>query len=408
MITVQEAHGLILDALPGCTPGEAVPLAELSGRVIAEEVRAGFPMPRFTNAAMDGFAVMLDDLRETTGTEPVRLTVSQDIPAGALSTEPLRPGSCARIMTGAPLPPGAEAVVPFEETSGFGSCDVAFYKAPKRGANIRLAGEEVGTGELLVRRGTRLTPSEIAVMAAFGLAGSVAYRRPKVALLTVGDELQAPGEPAAPLSIYNSNLPMLAASVTACGAIVSSSLQLPDDPLLIRKAVETSLESCDLLVTAGGISTGQYDFMKSALSELDVIQRFWKVAQKPGKPLFFGTAPSGSLVFSLPGNPVSALCCFLEYCVPTLNRLQGAEPPAKIGALLDTPFPVDRKRHRFLFGRLRSENGRLLCSVSGKTESHMLTAASGANCIVEAPPAPSPLPEGSLVTCTPLPWSTAY
>jgi molybdopterin molybdotransferase len=403
VITVQEAHEIIRSETVMQARTEPVKLQDLSGRVIAEEIRAAFPMPRFTNAAMDGFAVMFDDIAGTSKDEPIRLIVAQEIPAGAHSTTRLAPGTCARIMTGAPLPEGADTVVPFEETSGFGSPRVEFHKAPWRGANIRLAGEEAAAGEIIVPKGTRATPAEIAALAAFGISAPLAYLRPRVALVTVGDELRMPGEPADPLSIYNSNLPMLEACVRAADGLLTCAWQLPDDPERIRETVKISLGECDLLVTAGGISTGQYDFMQETLTSLGVEEKFWKVAQKPGKPLYFGKAPSGAMVFSLPGNPVSALACFVEYCMPTLARLQGAEPIAKVEALLDEPFPADRKRHRFLFGRLRYEAGLLRCRLSPKTGSHMITAACGANCIVEAPPSQAPLPAGALVTCNLLP-----
>jgi molybdopterin molybdotransferase len=405
MITVQEAHEIIRGSLAESMFTEQVPLQKLAGRVLAADIFAGFPMPRFTNSAMDGFAVMLDDIATASPGNPARLTVTQEIPAGAQSTMRLDTGTCARIMTGAPMPDGADTVVPFEETSGFGSRDVEFYRAPERGANIRHAGEEVVSGDRLIAKGSRATPAEIAILAAFGVEAPEVYRKPRVMLLTVGDELRMPGEPADQLAIYNSNLPMLQACVSSAEAELAGSCQLSDDPGNIRKTIESSLKQCDMLVTTGGISTGQYDFVRETLHSLGVEEKFWKVAQKPGKPLYFGVAPSGSLVFSLPGNPVSSLACFLEYCLPTLARMQGGEPPTKVEALLAEPFPAERKRHRFLFGTVRAEGGRLFCSVSARTESHMLTATTGANCIVEYPPSAEPLPAGSLVTCSLLPWA---
>ncbi len=405
MITVPEAHGIIRASTRISLDTERVPLHELSGRVIAEDVFAGFPMPRFTNAAMDGFAVMIADIGNASRNLPVLLPVAQEIKAGAQSTMPLAVGTCARIMTGAPMPDGADTVIPFEETSGFGHPVVEFYRTLKRGSNIRHAGEEVRSGQLLIPKGSRATPAEIAILAAFGVSAPPAYRKPNVALVTVGDELRIPGEAAEPLSIYNSNLPMLEACIQASGAGKCGAWQLPDDPVRIRKTLEEALGSCDLLVTAGGISTGQYDFMQETLTSLGVVQKFWQVAQKPGKPLYFGLAPSGALVFSLPGNPVSALACFIEYCMPALSRIHGAEPSAKIEACLDEPFPVDRNRHRFLFGRVRAEGGQLRCLASPKTDSHMLTAAGGANCLIESPPSSDPLPAGAMATCNLLPWA---
>jgi molybdopterin molybdotransferase len=406
MITVQEAHEIIRQSIRPDSPICRLPLNQLTGKILAENLHAGFPMPRFTNAAMDGFAVLFDDISSASANAPSSLKITQDIPAGTQATIPVAPGRCARIMTGAPMPEGADTVVQFEDTSGFDGEVVEIYKAPACGANIRHTGEEIMAGELLAGKGIRITPAEIALLAAFGLGSANVYRQPKVALITVGDELCMPGENAGNLSIYNSNLAMLEACVRASGAALGDVSQLPDDPIRLKEALKTAIEQCDLLVTAGGISTGQYDYMQQSLTELGVEKKFWKVAQKPGKPFYFGTSPSGTLVFSLPGNPVSALVCFLEYCMPALALLQGGSTASKFEACIDDPFPADRKRHRFLFGTLRVEGGSLLCRLSPKTESHMLTAASGANCLVESPPASGPLPAGSLVTCSLLPWAT--
>jgi molybdopterin molybdotransferase len=407
MITVHEAHQIIAAATRQSEATISAPLQQLRGRVLAEEVCAGFAMPRFTNAAMDGFAVRFGEIAGTSEDAPVTLPVSQELAAGALSTEPLAPGSCARIMTGAPLPEGADTVVPFEQTSGFASDAVEFYKAPKQGANIRHAGEEVERGTVLAAAGTRVTPAEIAVLATFGIASALVRPQPRVSIITVGDELRLPGQEIEPLAIYNSNLPLLASCLEAAGAKVAEPRQLRDDRQAIREALASAIAESDVIVTAGGISTGEFDFMHEELEALGVEQKFWKVAQKPGKPLYFGATASGKLIFSLPGNPVSALVGLLEYCLPVLSRMQGASPARKFTTTLDEPFPADRKRHRFLFGRLRVEAGALRCQLSPQTESHMLTALSGANCLVDAPPSPEALPAGSLVTCALLPWTNA-
>lgn len=403
MITVREAHAIIAGSVSRTAERISVSLQTLPGRILAEDIRAGFPMPRFTNAAMDGFAVRHAEVVETSGELTVSLRVSQELAAGTLSTTPLAEGTCARIMTGAPLPAGADTVIPFEQTSGLDHDVVEFYKVAKKGANIRLEGEEVEPGTLLATAGTRITPADIAILATFGIGSALVRPQPKVSLITVGDELRMAGEVLEPLSICNSNLPMLQACVESNGAVVQRSLQLRDDRQSIREALVQALADSDILITAGGISTGRYDFMHEELEALGVEQKFWKVAQKPGKPLYFGTR-SGTLVFSLPGNPVSALVCFLEYCLPALARLQGAPETPKFKAVLDSPFPVDSKRHRFLFGRLRVEEGKLFCRISSQTESHMLTALSGANCLIESPPLPSSLPAGSVLECSLLPW----
>ena len=407
MITVHEAHEIIAVTSQRLEATVPVPLRQLRNRVLAEDVRAGFPMPRFTNAAMDGFAVRSGEIAGASESDPITLPVSQEVAAGTLDVKPLAPGSCARIMTGAPMPDGADTVVPFEKTSGFGNDMISFYQEPVKGANIRHEGVEVQPGALLAAAGTRMTPAEIAILASSGIGSAMVWPQPGVSIITVGDELRMPGEAIEHLAIYNSNLPMLEACVEASGAIVRQALQLPDNRVAIREALASAIAESEMIVTAGGISTGQYDFMHEELEALGVEQKFWKVAQKPGKPLYFGATGSGKLVFSLPGNPVSALVGFLEYSLPALYRMQGREPAGKFSATLDEPFPADRKRHSFLIGRLRVEAGALRCQLSVKTESHMLTALSSANCLVEASPSPNPLPPGALITCTMLPWTNA-
>lgn len=408
MITVEEARQIIAATVTPCSPAVAVPLRQLRGRVLAEEIRAGFAMPRFTNAAMDGFAVRHNEIAGTSEDAPVTLPVSQELAAGALRVAPLAPQTCARIMTGAPVPEGADTVVPFEQTSGFESDAVEFYKAPKQGANIRLEGEEVVAGAMLAAAGTCVTPAEIGLLATFGIASALVRRQPRVALVTVGDELRLPGEEIEPLAIYNSNLALLSTCLESAGAEVVETRQLRDDRQAIREALASAIEKSDMVITAGGISTGEFDFMHEALDALGVEQRFWKVAQKPGKPLYFGSTASGKLVFALPGNPVSALVCLLEFALPALALMQGATPAPKFTATLDEPFPADRKRYRFLFGRLRVESGALRCQLSPQTESHMLTALREADCLIEAEASPEPLPAGSLVTCSWLPWTNAF
>ena len=404
MITVQEAHTLIRQSLAPLGT-EELQLDQIQGKVLARDITAPFSLPRFTNAAMDGFALKWDDIVTATDDFPVRFQVTQAIPAGTLSTLPVTSGCCAEIMTGAPMPEGADTVVAFEQTSGFGSDSVDVFKTPKYGANVRYCGEEITGGEMLFRKGELLSPSEIAVLASFGFASVVVHRKPKVSIVTVGDEVCMPGEEVSGAQIYNSNRFMLEAACRSVGVEPAGLHHAPDDRVALREALALALAECDVLITAGGISTGEYDFVQQELSALGVTKQFWNVAQKPGKPLYFGSTPEGKAVFSLPGNPVSALVCFVEYCIPALNILQEHPEINSFKAILAEPFPTDKKRHRFLSGKVWSEHGRLLCKVSPKVESHMITSLAGSNCLVEAEPSSVPLPAGSEVTCTMLPWA---
>lgn len=404
MITVQEAHHLISQSIIPLGI-EELPLGRLQGRVLARNVTAPFSLPRFTNAAMDGFALRRNDISGASREFPVQLHVTQKIPAGTLSALPVASGCCAEIMTGAPMPEGADTVVPFEESSGFGSEFVAFYKALKQGANVRYQAEEVAAGEIILRKGESVSPSEIAVLASFGCPSAMVQRVPGVSIVTVGDEVRLPGEELSGAEIYNCNRFLLEAACRSAGIEPVILLHAPDNRKLLREMLSLALDNSDLLITAGGISTGEYDFVQQELSSLGVIKKFWNVAQKPGKPLYFGSSAEGKAVFSLPGNPVSALVCFVEYCIPALCALQETSAPDKFHAVLTESFPADKKRHRFLLGQVWAEEGKLLCRISPKVESHMITSVAGSNCLLESEPSPEPLSAGSTVLCSMLPWS---
>ncbi len=407
MITVQEAHRIISHSIAALAV-EELPLDQLQGKVLAATLAAPFPLPRFTNAAMDGFALKWDDIRHASGDSPIPLQVTQKIQAGKLSSLSVAAGCCAEIMTGAPMPEGADTVVPFEESSGFGSAVVEIYKAPKQGANVRYAGEEIRVGDLLLHKGEALSPSGIAVLASFGYASAAVQRTPRVAIVTVGDELRMPGEEVSGAEIYNCNRFMLQSACRSLGIEPVGVHHAPDDRASLREVLAHALDHSDLFLTAGGISSGEYNFVQQELTALGIEKKFWNVSQKPGKPLYFGSASNRKAVFSLPGNPVSALVCFVEYCMPALSILQGKPLPGKFSALLASPFPADKKRHRFLLGTVWTEKGRLHCRISPKCESHMITAVTGANCLIEAGPSPEILPEGTEVTCTMLPWAVLH
>ncbi len=407
LVTVEDAHRIIEKSL-SVPVVEELPLEQLQGRVLASDIIASFSLPRFTNAAMDGFAVQWQDIEHASPDSPVQLQVTQQIPAGLLSTHAVVSGCCARIMTGAPLPEGADTVVAFEDTSGFGSPLVEIYRPLKPGANVRYSGEEVVEGERLLCKGESVSPAQIAVLASFGYASAAVQRVPRVSIVTVGDELRFPGEKVSGAEIYNCNLFMLAAACRSIGINPVGLHHVADERKTLRDVLAHSLAECDLLITVGGISTGEYDFVQQELALLGVQKKFWKVAQKPGKPLFFGSAANGNPVFSLPGNPVSALVCFVAYCVPALCGLQGKAFPDKLRAILTEPFPCDKKRHRFLPGKVWLENGQLLCKTALRLESHMITSLINSNCLLESPASPEPLQAGSMIACAMFPWATLH
>lgn len=405
MISVREAHNIIRGVIP---PSRATTLKsrQASGRVLAQDVRAPFPLPRFDNSSMDGFAVRWEDTGRAEGDHPVILTQVGTVPAGNRAPVDVEPGECAQVMTGAPIPRGADAVVMVEYTSGFSESDHVEIRTPvKKGENIRFKGEEIQPGERVLTAGLPIGPAEVGTLASFGISEVKVYRRPRVALVVTGSELKDVGETLDQGQIFNSNLPVLEELSQQAGAELVSAESLPDDPVSIRESVGKVLASCDILVSSGGVSEGRFDLVRDVFKEFQVNELFHKVAQKPGRPLFFGTA-EGRLVFGLPGNPVAVLVCFMEYIWPTCQRWMGQTPEPKIEAILEEDFPRDPRKHRFLPGRVWVEGGKVLARPSRKLGSHMLSSATGANGILECPSGDGPLPRGESVLVNLLPWKS--
>ena len=315
MISIHEALDKVLAAARPLG-AEEVPLLQAFGRAAADRIISPEEVPSFANSAMDGFAVSGAEL--VAGRREFRVTV--DIPAGRFVSDPVAPGDAARIMTGAPLPPGVDTVVQVEHTSV--DDDVMIVEqVPAQGANVRRAGEDVTAGDVLFERGARLGAAETGLLAAVGVERVRVARRPRVAILATGSELVAAGRPLQPGQIRNSN------SFTAYGQVVAAGA----DPILLgiarddveetRRLMAAALEN-DVVLTSGGVSVGDYDFVKQVQEELGVERRFWGVATKPGKPLAFGVR-GDTLVFGVPGNPVAAMVSFEMYVRPALLALQG-------------------------------------------------------------------------------------
>ncbi len=321
MISVREALDCVLRQLPR-VPAEQVALTDAGGRVLAEAVLAGRDVPPFRNSAMDGFAVRSADIAAAAPERPARLRILETVAAGGVPVHAVAPGTATRIMTGALVPDGADTVVRVEDTTET-AAEVAINVAPAPGANVRQAGEDVRTGALVLSPGRTLRPADIGVLASVGLAMVRVTCRPRVAILTTGDELVDLGQPLAPGQIANSNAYALAAAVAETGAEPVVLGIVRDQPELIRAAFEQAFR-CDMVLSTGGVSVGNFDFVRRILAELGYVERFWKVAQKPGKPLTFGLRAE-TPVFGLPGNPVSTLVCFYLYVVPALRAMMGCE-----------------------------------------------------------------------------------
>jgi molybdopterin molybdotransferase len=321
MISVREALDRVLEDLPR-VGSEQVPLAAARGRVLAAPIQAPRDVPPFRNSAMDGYAVRSADVATASATAPVSLRVLETVGAGSLASQPVAAGTAIRIMTGAPLPGGADAVVRVEDTADAGD-GVAVHAAIGRGGNVREAGEDMRAGETVLDAGRLLRPADIGLLASLGLSMLRVARRPRVAILSTGDELVDLGEPLGPGQIVNSNAYTLAAAVAEAGAEPVHLGIVRDRPELIRAAFADAM-TADMALSTGGVSVGSFDYVRAILAELGYEERFWKVAQKPGKPLTFGRC-GRTPVFGLPGNPVSSLVCFYLYVLPALRTMLGLD-----------------------------------------------------------------------------------
>ena len=403
MISLQEAKSII-NHNTFKLESERVYLNRAGNRVLGQDVVASFPSPQFDNSAMDGFAVRSRDTKGANPENPVILTMVHISSAGTPSNVSLNPGECIQCMTGAKIPDGADAIIMVEDSSGFSDSDtVKIMIETFPGKHIRKMGEEIKEGEILIQKGTTATPSEIGTCATFGYGELVVSKKPKIAIFGTGDELIEPGKDLGEGQIYNSNLYVFKELVDRAGGEVVMQDVIKDDKDSLREFLSSALETCDVIISSGGVSMGRYDYVRDVFIELGVIEHFWKVAQKPGKPLFFGTGNS-TLIFGLPGNPVSSYIGFMEWVWPVLETMMGKKESKKVTGILKKPFPREKVKYRFLFGDAWIENGQLVCQPSTKVGSHMLSSSLQANCILGTKPGDNPLQPGEPIELNMLPW----
>jgi molybdopterin molybdotransferase len=344
MIDYAEARDLVLSAVRSL-PAETVPLARALGRTLARDVRAREAIPPFSKATMDGYAVRAGD---TAAAPPVELAVVEDLPAGRLSRRALGPMQAARIMTGAPLPRGADAVVMVEDTAR-SERGVLVRRAVRPGDNIGPAGEDLKTGETAVERGAVIGPAEIGMLAAANVSRVAVIRRPEVAVIATGDEIVEAGRPKRRGQIRNANGPALAAMAVRAGA-EARYLGIARDRGAALAVKLARAKAADAVVLSGGVSVGDHDLVKGELGAAGVRPVFWQVRIKPGKPVFFGRR-GRQLVFGLPGNPTSAMVTFLLFVEPALAAMLGRpEPAPPVRAVLAEDIVVKPGRTQFLRG----------------------------------------------------------
>ncbi|WP_372593753.1 gephyrin-like molybdotransferase Glp [Actinotalea sp.] len=383
--SVAEHRAAVL-ALMAPVPVVQTPLTQALGLWLAADLHAGTDLPRWDNSAMDGYAVRSSD---TVGADvvPVRLRVVADLPAGSSEVPVVEPGTAARIMTGAPVPPGADAVVSVEVTDA-GTVEVVVSAAARPGAHIRPVGDDVRAGDLVVPAGTLLGPRQVAALASVGAVAAPTHRRVVVAVLSTGSELVEPGVEPGRGQIPDSNSLLLAGLAAGAGAEVQRIGGVPDDPLELRRVLDRLDGAVDLVVTSGGVSMGAYEVVRDVLEPLPGTA-FVTVAMQPGKPQGLGTLPGGTPILSLPGNPVSAFVSFEVFVRPAIERLAGGPASAAelVLATVDDEWSTPQGRAQYMPVVLEGSGTDLHArrAVSGGSGSHLVAGLARADGLAVVP-----------------------
>ena len=392
-LRASEALSLILESVPR-TGVETVMLEQSLGRVLAEAVSANRDLPPYDVSAMDGFAVRSEDVVNA----PTRLAIIEDIKAGDMPTKTVQAGQSARIMTGAPMPRGADAVIRVEDTLALAAGDVQIAKTVKPGNDVRPRGESMKNGEVVLKAGTEITPGVIGVLATVKAAQFAVYRRPSVAILSTGDELEGMHDPVDPNKIPESNTYALMGQVQAIGIEPVLLGIARDEPAELRRYLQEGLQF-DVLLVSGGTSVGVHDYVRPTLGALGVQMKFWRVAIKPGHPLAFGKADKTS-VFGLPGNPVSSMVCFEEFVAPALRQMMGSTRLHRRTVIARLAHPVKFRPGRTEFVRVllaRDAEG-YIASSTGSQSSGVLMSMARADGLLVIPSDSTGLAEGEQVT----------
>jgi molybdopterin molybdotransferase len=395
--TVQEHVERIVESLDPLPPYDQ-PLLEALNLPICEDVVAPMDLPSFDNSAMDGYAVYQHDVASASVDHPVHLPVVGEMAAGQTRHLALSPGTTVRIMTGAPVPQGADAIVPVEWTDG-GLATVRITRAPQPDEHVRHRGEDVRTGDVLVDDGTILGPRQLGLLASIGRAQVRSRPRPRIVILSTGAELREPGSPLAHDSIYDANSYMIAAASRSAGAIAYRVGIVSDDPGEFGDALSDQLVRADLVVTSGGVSKGAYDVVKEVLSGLGTVS-FGEVAMQPGKPQGFGfVGEDATPILTLPGNPVSSYVSFEVFVLPAIRRLMGRRPYSRptVSAVCTKSFASAPEREQYVRAQAESDGGTLRVSPVGGHGSHLMGDLSGANALIVVPAATTWVEGGSEV-----------
>jgi molybdopterin molybdotransferase len=405
MIPVAQAEKIILDLIRPPSEIESISIMEATGRILATKIVSRLDFPHWDNSAMDGYAVKFSDVRSSTPKHPITLEVVEEIPAGYQPQHELQAGEAARIFTGAIVPVGADTIVMQEHTQRVQKNFVKIQITPTAKSFIRQRGEYAKIGDPLLAVGTVLNPAEIAILAATGSSDVKVYRRPRVAIISTGNELVPLNQPLQPGQIVDSNQYAIAAFVQQAGGIPICMGILPDDRLKLTAAMSDAISSADLVISTGGVSVGDYDYVEQILAELGGDIRVRSVAIKPGKPLTvakFKHEDRTVIYFGLPGNPVSALVSCWRFVQPALAKLTGLPKsqwqPKWIEAISTQDLTADGKRETYLWGKLELVDGRHQFSLAGGSHSSAnLVNLAGTNALAVIPVAVESIAAGTTV-----------
>ena len=396
MITPDQAREIVLSRI-GVLPAETIAHANALHRVLAEDVTSPLDLPSFDNSAMDGFAVVADDLKNASQNAPVSLRLLETIGAGEVASQKVVRGACLKIMTGAPIPEGANAVVMREETTENQNSEVQFFASAQVGQSIRPRGDDVKCGERVLPTGTHIRAAQWAMLASLGKSHVSVFCAPRVGIITTGEELVDVDAELLPGQIRDSNSFALEGLCREIGAIVERT-RVGDDVSVLRKTLWEYSQRCDCIVTSGGVSAGDFDPVRDALFEMqesgDAEIHFWKIAMKPGKPVMFATAECGrseleagsTPVFGLPGNPVSVMVAFEQFVRPALLKMQGRENARIcVQAKLLAPLKSPDGKMEFVRAWVFQENGIWHADVTGDQNSGRLSTMTRANALLIVP-----------------------
>jgi molybdopterin molybdotransferase len=400
VLTAPEALRLILQSVSPAEPLE-LPLADAAGHVLALDLSSPLDVPAFDNSAMDGYAVRAEDFEHG---QPGRLQVVEHLAAGRWPTHKLGPGQASKIMTGAPLPEGADCVVPVEQTDA-GHEQVLIRMRPAPGQHVRPAGEDIRQGEPALTAGVRLHPLLLGFLASLGQARVPVRPAVRVGILSTGDELAAPGTALGPGQVYSSNDLCLAGLARAAGAEVRTLGPVPDRLQEITRSIEELADWSDVLLSSGGVSMGDFDLVRAALERLGFEEIFYRVRIKPGKPLVFGRLGK-TLIFGLPGNPASSVITFLEFVEPALLRMQGAADPGppRIQARAAVPMANRAPLRLYVRVELSQREAALLATPLARQGSGLLRSLAQADGLAVLEPERGEVAAGELLSVRPLPF----